>query len=385
MHPKDDLLRALLDQEEIDPAAREHVAGCSDCQARLEEMAARANRVQAQLDALAPRPGEQPRPAQAAYARVTSSERFNPLSQQTKRQKEFNKTMFTRRPLWAALAIIAVLALVFTLTPANAWASSFLGLFRVQKVQVVTFDPAAAQNAQAKLESNKAAFEQVFKDDLKITEHGQAARVANAQEAAAKAGFTPRLSSAVQDQSLEVKGATKAVFTINQPKIQELIDMAGVNVQLPKEVDGKTITADIPSSVISTSGCPASQTTSDPTKESAANCTVFVQMPSPTVDTPAGLDMQSLGDAMFQFLGVAPDQAQQLSQRIDWTSTLVLPIPQGGSIQYQDVHVDGVTGTFLQEEGQNTYELIWVKDGLLYGLRGSGGLSDAMKYVGSLK
>jgi len=390
MHPKDDLLRALLDQEgSADMNIREHVAHCPVCQARLDEITARAQRVHTRLDVLAPGPREQPRSPQAAYARLTGSERFSHPSRLTNLQKEINQTMFKRRSLWTALTVIAVLALIFTLTPANAWASSFLGLFRVQKVQVITFDPNAVSDARTKLEANSDTIKQLFKDDLKITEHGQTVKVASAEEAAAKAGFTPRLS-AVEGQTLWVKGGMKAVFTINQPKIQELIDTAGMNVQLPAEVNGKDVNADVPSAVVANSGsCPMEETAAETAKESGASsfptCTSFVQMPSPTIDTPPGLDMNSLGAAMFQFLGVPADQAAQLSQKIDWTSTLVLPIPQGGQVKYQDVQVDGVTGTFLQEEGQNSYALIWVKNGMLYGLHGPGSLSDAMKYVGSLK
>jgi hypothetical protein len=381
MHPKDDQLRALFDQEQVDQATREHLVRCPDCQARLAEIAARAHGVQVRLDALAPGPHEQPRSPQVAYTRLAANERFTNSSPLTKQRKEFNQTMFTRRPLWTALAMIAVLALIFTLTPASAWASSFLGLFRVQKVQVVTFDPAAAENARTQLEANSEAFHQLFKDDLKVTERGEDVKVTSLEEASAKAGFTPRLPASNEVQTLEVKGGMKAVFTINQPKLQELIDAAGVNVQLSKELDGKTVNVDVPNAVVVTSGCPATKTA----KEIAADCTAFVQMPSPTVETPPGLDMTSLGQAMFQFLGLSPDEAQQLSQRIDWTSTLVLPIPQGGKVQYQDVQVDGVTGTFLQEEGQNTYALIWVKDGVLYGLHGPGDLSNALKYAETLK
>ncbi len=116
-----------------------------------------------------------------------------------------------------------------------------------------------------------------------------------------------------------------------------------------------------------------------------ADCTMLVQLPSPTVDAPPSLDMVAMGSAMFQFLGIPADQANQLSQRIDWTSTLVLPIPQGGEVQYEDVHVDGVTGTLLMETGKNSYDLIWVKNGILYGLHGPGGKDQAIKMASSLK
>ncbi len=378
MHPKDDLLRALHDNELPGSSAeelRQHLARCPACQSRLDKIAGRARVVRAQLDALAPGPFEQPGSPQAAYRRFTSNSRM------TNPRKDPIQTMFTKRPLWTALAIIAVLALVFTLTPANAWASSFFSLFRVQKVQVVTFDPAAAENARARLQSSDAAIQQIFKEDLKITNRGEDAKVSSVAEAAAKAGFTPRLPSALSNPALEVKGGMDAAFTINQPKLQALIDTAGVNVQLPKDLNGQVVTAHVPNAVSASYGCPATATE----KGAYADCTALVQMPSPTVDTPAGLDMASIGNAMFQFLGLSPAEAQRLSQRIDWTSTLVLPIPQSGQLQYQDVQVDGVTGTLLLETNSNSYMLIWVKDGILYGLHGPGSASDALKVAGSMQ
>ena len=378
MHLKDEQLRAFVDQEESGEQARnvqEHLAACPACQNRLDQIAGRAQMVHARMDFLAPGLLEQPRSSQAAYKRFVHNTQF------VKQQKETKQTMITRRPLWTALAILAVLTLVFTLTPARAWASDFLGLFRVQKVQVVTFDPAAMEDAKSRLGSSEEAIKQVFKDDLKITERGETVKVATVEEASAKAGFTPRLPDELTNLELQVKGGMNAAFTIDQPKLQELLDVADVKVQLPEDINGKTVTANVPEAVVASTGCEI-----PPSKEGLpSDCVMLVQMPSPTIDAPASLDMTSLGTAMFEFLGLSADEASQLSQRIDWTSTLVLPIPQGGEVQYEDVSVDGVTGTLLLEAGRNSYELIWVKDGMLYGLHGPGGKNQAIKLASSLK
>ncbi len=289
--------------------------------------------------------------------------------------------MSTRRPLWTALAILAVLVLVFTLTPASAWASDFLGLFRVQRIQVITFDPDAAENAAARLESSEEAIRQIFQDDLQITERGETVDVASVEEASAKAGFTPRLPDAVTGLELQVKGGMNAIFTIDQPKLQELLDVADIGIQLPEDIDGKTVTANIPEAIVASSGCEMAEDE----KGLPGDCIALVQMPSPTVDAPENLDMTAMGAAMFEFLGLSADEAGRLSQRIDWTSTLVLPIPQGNEVQYEDVRVDGVSGTLLMEAGQDSYELIWVKDGILYGLHGPGGKTEAIQLASSLK
>ena len=381
MHLKDNVLRALIDGElpggEIEKA-QVHLAQCPACRSRLEGLNQQARQVNAKLAVMAPTAREQPGSSQIAYQRLI----HNPPQDYSK--KEISKNMFKKRPVLITLAVIAILAIVFTVTPANAWANSFLGLFRVQKVQVVTFNPDMAQNAQGKLDENQAAIKQIFNDNLQISNHGQSVTVASAAEAAQKAGFTPRIPGAIDAPEISVRPGMNAVFTIDQPKLQALMDAVGVNAKLPASTNGKTITADVADAVVVTSaGCPAAASNSE--AQATPSCTILVQLPSPVINAPDNLNVQQLGQAMFQFLGMSAADAEKLSQRIDWTSTLILPIPQSNQVQYQDVQVDGVTGTFLEEVGQNSYGLVWVKDGMLYGLHGPGGLADAQKIAGSLR
>lgn len=295
--------------------------------------------------------------------------------------------MFTRRPLWTALAVIAILALSLTITPVRAWASSMLSLFRVQKITVVQFDPAAVEKAQNSMDANQEMIRQIFRDNVKITEKGQYQEVASVDEAQQAAGFTPRLPAALKDAKLAVKPGFHGELTIDQPKMQGLLDAAGVDAKLPESVNGKVVVAAVSSAVIATQGCPASASYGKEVlpEDKFPNCTVLMQMPSPVIDAPDGLDMPQLGQAMFQFLGLPKDQAASLAQRIDWASTLVLPIPQGKGISYQDVQVDGVTGTLLQSTDEPGYMLLWVKDGVIYGLRGPGSAQDGLALAASLK
>lgn len=404
MHLHESTLRAWLDQQlSVDEAAQTqaHLRACAQCQADLQELRARAVRVQAAFDQHAPRStSPTPRAVSQAYQRFTQQYPLN------SKRNERIPSMMKRKPIWAALAVFVALALVFSLTPASAWASNLLGLFRVQKVQVISFDPSAATQARSMMESNRDAVQQIFQKDLQVSELGDTVKVADAAEAADKAGFTPRLPTALSQPELVVRPGMHAELTLDQPKLQGLINEAGMDVKLPPEVNGKKVMINVSSAVVAASGCPANemglkeqaaaaakagsmdgQTVHEMAQASSdlGDCTLFVQTPSPTISAPDGLNVQQMGKAMFEFLGMAPAEAEQLSQRIDWTSTLILPIPQGGEIQYQDVQVDGVTGTLLQEPGPHVYSLVWVKDGMLYGLHGPGSLQDALSLVASLK
>jgi hypothetical protein len=377
MHPNDHVLRALLDQELNAFEAGEtqnHLSGCLKCQARFNRIEAAAGQAQLRMHTMVPGQHEQPKSTQRAYIQL--------IKQSNKHDQRKEPTpMFTRRPLWTALAVITLLALVFTLTPASAWASNFLGLFRVQKITVVQFDPDAAKGSTQALRANQEAIEQVFKENLQISEKGEAQKFDSAEAAAAAAGFSPRLPAAFENPMFVVQPGMQAALTIDREKMQALLDVTEIDFELPRSVDGEKVTVEAQSTILTGNGCQPKDRSAAP----AADCTVLVQLPSPTINAPEGLNVQRLGEAMLQFLGLSKAEARALSQRIDWTTTLILPIPSGEGYSYQEVMVDGVTGTLVQEDGQDSYMLLWVKDGFLYGLKGPGSGQDALNTASTIQ
>lgn len=295
--------------------------------------------------------------------------------------------MFAKRPFWAILGVVVILAIALSLTPVRAWASSFLGLFRVQQVEVIPFDPSAIEGVHDRFEGNQEFAREFLKDNMEFTEGGEAQQVASADEAAAMAGFTPRLP-AVQlangSTELWVKPGMVAEFTIDQPALQELMNAVDVDVQLPESVDGKVVNVDVGNAVLSVFGeCPL-EDEQQVDEAALENCTAMLQMPSPTINTPDELNTAELGKAMLQFLGFSEEEAQSYSSKIDWTSTLLIPVPQGEGISYSEVSVDGVNGTMFTEEEHGEYMLLWVKDGMVYAVHGTGGYEEALVIVESL-
>lgn len=362
MHPNDELLRALVDRELPEGQTRlvdEHLKRCPNCQKRLLEMRERAGRVQAEIHKLGPRSGEHATSPRVAYARLFRR------GDRTTIQKENVQAMFTKRPFWVALTIIAVLAVALSITPVRAWASDVLSLFRVQRVTVIEFDPETANFNRDIFEAKRERMEALMKE-VEIAGGGEVQEVASVEEAAALAGYTPRLPAAWTDAKLAVKPASKGSFVIDRNELQALFDGTGADVTLPEDVDGKTVLVDASAAVFATRGCP----TSEVEGEVSADCVMLAQMPSPVVDVPAGIDPQEMGKALLQFLGYSADDAARLSERIDWATTLVLPMPQTGDMRYRDANVDGVTGTLVETDGEGA-ALLWVKDGVIYGLRGA--------------
>ena len=83
---------------------------------------------------------------------------------------------------------------------------------------------------------------------------------------------------------------------------------------------------------------------------------------------------------------MSSEQAAAFTSTIDWTSTLVVPIPKNAA-SYEQVSVDGVTGTLIQRPADDApqFSLLWVKDGIIYAIGGLGSNSEqALQIANSL-
>ncbi|MGH9639156.1 MAG: hypothetical protein ACRD3Y_03785, partial [Bryobacteraceae bacterium] len=119
----------------------------------------------------------------------------------------------------------------------------------------------------------------------------------------------------------------------------------------------------------------------------SANCVNFIQVPSPTVSVPPTLNIAALAEAGLQVAGMDAAQAQAFSQSVDWSSTLVIPVPENAG-SYETVPVDGVNGTLIaslpRAHSPGGYALIWVKNGIVYSLAGGGSADTALAVAESL-
>jgi hypothetical protein len=86
-------------------------------------------------------------------------------------------------------------------------------------------------------------------------------------------------------------------------------------------------------------------------------------------------------------MGMSAEEAAQFSHQVDWTTTLVIPLPRYGTT-YENVVVDGVPGTLIHqsmEQHAPEFLLIWVKDDIIYALTGPGDGAQALEIAASLK
>jgi len=392
MHYEDGALRAYLDGEvspDVHRAIAAHLNACADCQARVEALASRAERVTRHLAVLTPLANEAATPASVALARFNASRTAHSISPAYPWREKMNsrlKSLWTaHRLLWGSLAALVIFAFLLSLEPVRAAAGEILGIFRVRKFAVVSFDP---NQVQLNGEAFSANMDQLLSDSVTVLkEPGPPQSVAGAAEASALAGIPVRLPTALPDWAsaqpdIRVEDGMAAQIVVDRARAQALLDLAGLSdVQLPQALDGATVTIEVPPVVIAQYGGP---------QIGPGGAFVLTQLRSPTVNLPPGVNLAQLGEAGLRLLGLSPEEARQFSRNIDWSSTLVIPLPTDIAA-FRDVSVDGVSGVLITERStpERGYAphsiLLWQKNGVVYSLAGQGNAEDMLAVANSLQ
>ena len=376
MHIPEGKMRAYLDGEL--PAADQehflqHLESCANCRQTLTSVEQQRQALIQRFEALE----AAPRISVAAGGRAW--QRWQEYSLIKEEPSMFQKIFQTRfRMAWGVFGLVIILAVALAFPPAQAIANSFLGLFRVQRIQVIEINPAALPEQLG----NSTQLELMFNERVQVEEYGETQEVADAGEAGVLLGFPVRLPGAAGEPTrIEYIPGGKLTMDLDLALMQAVLSEIGrEDIQLPTELDGATVNVEIPDSVVTLYG--------DCDHEEAAfgGCVSLAQSTSPTIDAPEGLDIQALGRAYLQLLGMSTQEADRFASSVDWTSTLLVPIPRDRA-SYREVSVDGVQGTFIRQrltERPEQYILLWIKNNILYALSGTGGLEEALSLAGSL-
>lgn len=310
------------------------------------------------------------------------------------------RSWLAKRSAWVGLTALVVVALAFSFAPVRAWAGQFLGLFRVQRIEVLPVDTTrlASLGGDATLGEQ---FGQIFADSVTITkEPGEPTVAASAAEAGALAGFAVRGLSAAKGQPvISVQGGTAFEVVIDRDRAQAILNEAGRgDLVLPEALDGAHVAIEIPTAVTAAYGSCSGGAVgafghepSDPDNRrsyvDSSECVLLAQVPSPTVEAPPDLNLAQLAELGLQFTGMSAEEARSFSQTVDWTTTLVVPIPRNEA-DYEQVAVDGVTGTLVYATGEHSYEpyvVMWVKDGIVYALSAFGNPAEAVALANSIE
>jgi len=398
-------LRAYHDAElsaAQDAEIEAHLGACRLCSDRLRELTRCSERVQGHLEALGSAASATNIDAHGALSRFKAqhggTRESVPLVTQLNANRP-NKTNVRTpgwakgwRPVWVGAVAATILLCSLAFPFGRGLAQRFLGTLRVEKVQPVRLDFSA-------LDGNRPLQEmlrQMISDKVVVTADEKPQQASTAADASQLAGFSAHVLGARTDAPKFVVGGQHAFhMTIDRTRLQDIFDQAGrADLLLPATLDGANVSVNVPRSIMVEYGdCPeahpaggAQPAPTQPRPAAWANCLALQEVPSPLVNMPSDLNLQQLAEIGFQLTGMSATQARDLGQSIDWKSTLVLPIPRSAS-SYSQVTVNGVQGTLIQGSGRRgpDYVLVWVKNGMIYGLVGHGDSSNAVALANTLK
>lgn len=390
-HLNDGQLRASLDGE-LDANELRHLESCAECQTRQKLLEAQIHPIAERLSFLSSSAPDKSLSASTAWRK------FNHEKLTQKETSMFRKLFASPLIKYGASAAL-VIALILAFPATRALAGELLNLFRVQRVTVVPVDFTGLEQLDGAVGQN---ISQLISESVTMQkEPSDPVNVTSADEASQMAGFNVRAPQGVTPSRISVMNGAAFTFTIDREKAQALLNEAGRgDLVLPAEVDGADVSVNIPASVSFAYGnCPEpsnegevereiereQETTGSPGRV-YKDCIILAQIPSPEVSAPASLDIARLAQIGLEFTGMSAEEAAEFTNTVDWTSTLVVPVPRNAATN-QQISVDGVTGTLIERPSDDApqFALFWVKDGIIYTIGGLGNNSQrALEIANSL-
>jgi len=299
-----------------------------------------------QLSSLAPDEAEAPRPPAMALARLKQKIE-PPQGGQTQRR---NFLMSTRRLATVGLTLILIVAALMAFPSVRAAANDFLGLFRVQQFAPISVSPQQLALLERLGEEGLEPGEFVVTQEL-----GEPQQVDSPEAAATVAGFTPKtLPNRAELIRTYVMDGGAGHLIVDLAGARAIVEAAGADpLLLPDSLDGARVDVTVYDSI----------------GQLYDTGVMLIQSPIPDVNYPADVDPTVLGEALLQVLGTEPAEARRIAQSIDWTSTLLLPIPQDLGT-YREAAVNGVTGVVLEPfDPEAEAAVVWQQDGMVYMMR----------------
>jgi hypothetical protein len=254
-----------------------------------------------------------------------------------------------RRALIPAIAVVVV-AVLISVPGVRASVVQFVSLFRVVNFVPVPVDTSRLDRLRAEnldIGSLIGEHAEVVKDP------GPPVSVASLDQAATAAGMTLALPQWLPEntQVLEtsVMGERVVRVTANGQRLQQVMDALGINdLTVPEGLDGQIVSVRVPPVVMIR-------------YEHGSRRTRLFQARTPQLTLPNNINVRALGEIGLRILGVAPTEAKQIAQAMDWHTTLILPVPPNVS-SFRQVNIGGHLGVLIQHQPPNqspTSTIVW--------------------------
>jgi hypothetical protein len=267
----------------------------------------------------------------------------------------------------AALAVIATTAGVLAVPAVRASAQSFLSLFRVVDFVAVPLGRRGVESLE------RIDLPNLVGEHVQVIGDTPPTPIASAEEASTIAGYEARVPAWLPEGSTLVEGGVTGArvvqVTADAARLQEVMDTLGItDLDVPAGLNGQTVTVNVPPMVMLRYRHDKLHTR-------------FLQAPAPAVALPAGVELAALGEIGLRILGLAPEEARQLAHSIDWTSTLLVPLPPTAqSFRRMDINGHPAVAIEHQPPDQSpTNMILWSDGDRVFALMSLAGMSTVVQ------
>ena len=290
------------------------------------------------------------------------------------------------RSLSVAAATVA-LAAVVAFTPVGSYAQGFLTVFTPQKLAAV---PITSAELKSLPDLNNYG-------TLVQPKGSQTKEAATSAEASAAAGIPVLVPAWIppgvpSTATYEVIPSQTASFTFSAAKARAAATAQGKTLPaMPANVDGSTLQVTAGAGVVAiyqanVTGPSATgeKTASGAIKQETQQVPALIvgQAIAPSV-TSTGASAAEIEQYLLDQPGISPDLAAAIRAIGDPTTTLPIPVPINRAISHP-VHVQGVSGLSVADSTGLGGGIIWVKNGMVYGVAGALSEKDLLHVANSL-
>ena len=280
-----------------------------------------------------------------------------------------------RRALVPALAVVLVAVLV-AVPGVRASMSQFLSLFRVVHFVAIPVD----ESRIGRLEAENLEIGALIGEHVQVVQDpGPPVSVGSIADAAAVAGMTlavPQwLPENTQVLETSVMGERVVRITASSQRLQQVMDALGINdLTVPAGLDGHIVNVRVP---------PVAMIR----YEHGRRRSRLFQARTPQLTLPDSIDVKALGEIGLRILGLAPAEAKQFAQAMDWHSTLIVPVPPNAA-GFRQVNIGGRLGVMVSHQPRDqspTSTIIWSTADRVFALVSILGDEDALLIANSVR
>jgi hypothetical protein len=340
---------------------RNHLDTCSRCRENVEQIESTSIWSSGRLETLALRSDTVPGTSQA-LARLE-----NEINRQSS-WKERLEIMFGSinrrwRPALIAFAVLTIISVAFAFEPVRATAEDLLSIFRVRQFAAVPIGP---EEQQALSEISELLEQNLFFSEPIMSIEPEITLVDTVAQASDIVGFdvhTPTfMPSGFTLDTIETYSKSAGQMEIDIEQARSVFELLELDpALLPDSLGEKPLGLEVPPNVV--------QTWQYKNKTGLT----YIQGPSPSLDFPEDVDTVALGTVALQLFGMSERDAERMSKSIDWTNTLVVPIPTN-IVSFREITVDGTDGLLISgkaDDNGSHSAVMWQKGDIINFIQGN--------------